>query len=826
MPAVAPIIGNIALNLAIGVGASLLASVFTPQRAPVTTAVNTQRGLSFEVEVGESAAVRCILGLGRATGRLAYVNEYGNDNEFVQMVIDIGHGEHDGMEHFLVDEKAEPLEGSNADPRGRAATNWKVGGEPYLWVKYYTGAPGQASDPQLVANANPAGRWTSAHKFTGVAYMIITVRYNADLFGSTIPRFGSVWRGLKLLDWRVPGAVWGDHSTYVFSKNPAVIRFNFRRGIYVNGVRVLGQGFPTFSCDMAGYTAAANRCDETFYDPVSGKTFPVFEFGRQVSDDEEKLSVLRELDQSYCGSSFKRGGADVPLPAQQLVSVMTLADIDRLGGEPIRVDRKGITSQKKTMWHGQFVSADSGWAEAPFTPRINEDLESVLGGRRAEALNQAYESLQERAQLRAEIALRRQLYPATRVETFTPKALVLEPGDPIVRDCEWGPTLMVVEKSERHLKDGAVVGVTLTMSRWSNDIVPASGDSFVALPPAVGPGNASPDRTIAVSGFGVVQYQRSGGGAVHPHGKATWTQITDPNVDQVMIRVWPSAGTEANDKQDFFASARLQSNLVFGPLQPDTPYTAKAIPIRADGRACVWTNETEFTTGPQEVPAEVADGSITPEKLAQELQNERGMLVGAGAGSLAERLAEYELRLAQAEEALLTDQTTSKSSFKLLRAQNGASLAAIAETRRVVAEETKALAELIDEVAVEIAENLTAGGLFQITAQIDEEEATAQILMKVRAAVGDLFAESALRMMAEADGLGGSLSYVDIMADRLRFISTAGGVVTVPFQIVDGEVVMMVSRINVLIGGRYESPDGKAIIDMNNRRISFSSSSS
>jgi len=808
MPQVAPIIGQIALNLAIGVGMSALSSLIKPQRQQ-TQQVRTSRGFSFELEVGESAAVRAVFGLGRASGRLAYVNEFGTDNEYVQMVIDIGHGWHDGLEHFLVDEKPVQLTGSNGDAFGRAVSSYTVSGTPYLWVKYYTGAPGQTADPELVARSNPAGRWTAAHKFTGVAYMIITCRYQEDLFGSTMPRFGSVWRGLRLFDWRVPGAIWGQQSSYVFSKNPAVIRYNYRRGIYANGVRVLGQGFPSFACDLAGYTAAANRCDESFFDPVSGSTFPVFEFGRQISDDEEKLSVLRELDESYCGSSFKRGGADVPLPAQQLVSVMTLADIDRLGGEPIRVDRKGAASQKKTMWHGQYVSHETGWGQSPYTPRVNADLESVLGGSRAATLNQPYENSQERAQLRAEIALRRQFYPATRVETFAPRALVLEPGDPIIRDCEWGPTLMVVEKAERHMQDGAVVGVTLTMSQWNNAIVPASGDSFVALPPAVGPGNASPDRTIAVSGFGVAAYQRAGGGAVHPHGKATWTQITDPNVDQVMIRIWPDGGTEANDKQDFFASARLQSNLVFGPLQPLTTYKVKAIPIRSDGRSCVWTNVGEFTTGPQEVPAEVADGSVTPAKLAQALKNERGWVFGLdGNQSLADHLMQLEAELAAQAAAGMLDRVERKLDVRVMKARLGSASAAIIETRKLITELHAAFAQFQVEVVAQL-NDVMAGGLIKIEGRIDPETATAQILFKARAQVGDEFpAEAAFVLGAQRDLVGGtSDSWIGMMADRMYMLTTDGEVVTQPFTIEAGYVTITNLRFQHLA-----SLDGTTIV--------------
>ena len=227
---------------------------------------------------------------------------------------------------------------------------------------------------------------------------------------------------------------------------------------------------------------------------------------------------------------------------------------------------------------------------APFTPRINTTLESVLGGRRSIAVDQPYEYLQERAQARAEINLRRQFYPATRVETFTPKALALEPGDPITRNCEWGPMLMVVEKIEP-LENK--LGATVTMTEWNNAIVPASGDSFIILPDGPGAGPANPDRTIAVSGFNVVPYSKEGGGAVHPYGKATWTQITDPNVDQVMIRVWPTAGSEVDDKEDFFADSKLTSAKLVGPLSPLTNTPTR--PFRsAVTRACA----SSATRGP------------------------------------------------------------------------------------------------------------------------------------------------------------------------------------------------------------------------------------
>ncbi|KFL25074.1 hypothetical protein JP74_21325 [Devosia sp. 17-2-E-8] len=786
MPFVAPLLGNIALNLAVGIGASLLASALSPQQKTTPQTLSTSKGFSFEMQVGEGAPVSAVVGLGRARGQLVYVNEYGTDNEYLQLVIKVGHGWHEGLETLLIDEKPMALVGSNADPRGRSVAQFTRGGVPYMWVKAYNGAPGQAADPELIARANPAGRWTAAHKMTGCAYLIITFRYDPDFYGSTLPLSGSVWRGLRLFDWRQPGAVWGDQSTYVWTRNPAVIRYNYRRGIFVNGVKVLGQGFSAFANDLAGYTAAANLCDEDIYEPVTNTTFKRYEFGREIGDDEEKLSVLTELDAAYCGSSFKRGGADVPLPAQQLVSVMTLTNGDRLRGHAVRADRKGTVSSKKTMWHGQFVSADVAWGLAPFTPRINTELESVLGGRRAIALDQPFEYLQTRAQARAEIALRRQFYAGTRVETFTPKAFALEPGDCITRVCEWGSVLMVVEKVEPIENR---LGVTVTMSEWSNTIVPASGDSFVTLPTEPGAGPANPDRTIAVSGLSVLPFQRAGGGAVHPFARATWTQITDPNVDQVMIRLWPAAGSEANDKQDFFASARLSSTLLLGPLQAETDYTGYAIPIRSDGRVTVKTNLFTFTSGSETVPAEVPDGSVGLEKLNGELKNAHGLITREDLlGSVPDRLAQLEQDQFNLANGLGDVSDTSKRDVRVLKAQSGSNAAAVIEERKARVEADAANALLIQETIAKLGTAVSDAFLrFDVLASDNLTYADIAVMGRIGEA-GELI-ESGIRIHLEIVG-GVLTSQIALLAQKLVITDGVHTAEAFRFDAVNGRLVL------------------------------------
>ncbi|MBI1246169.1 MAG: hypothetical protein GC202_14300 [Alphaproteobacteria bacterium] len=744
MPQAVPIIGNIALNLAIGVGASVLSGVVS---GALTQKVTTSKGLSFDLAVGATTKVSAIFGRGRAKGLLVYANEYGSDNEYLQLVIVCGRGEHHALEKFLVDGTVRTLSGSNADARGFVVDDFTVSGTPHMWVKYYTGAAGQAADPELITNANPSARWGSAHKLTGAAYMIVTLRYSADLFGTSLPLFGSVWRGLKLFDRRDPAQTWGDPSTYTWTENPAVIADNWRLGIWVNGVRLLGMGYPMFANDAAGFIAAANVCDETLTYPETGRTLSRYTFGREVSDDEERLAVLEELEASWSGSSFKRGGAYVPLPAQQLTSAMTLTDDDRLIGYPVLSDRKGEVSGKKTAWLGQFVSADNDYQITPYETRINAALETKIGGRRSVTLDQPYEQEQERAQMRAEIALRRANFPGTRTETFGPKALVLELGDLVTRTCDWGATpMMVVGRTV--LEDRT--GVTLTFQEWNNAIVPASGDSFVSLPADAGTSPASPNRIVTVSGFSATAVDRTGGGATHPAVRVSWTAIADETVDQVIVRYWPSAGSEATDATDVPLSKFAAGSVLSGFL-PETSYKLKATIVTTPPRATVWTSVTTLTTG-AELAAGVGPGAVSLSSLDQELANAVGLVTGSGDGSLSTIIDDLKERL-NALAGVTTDNITLSYDVR------GTLSALVATETQARVSGDAALASSITDVAA-AAENLFADGLIKIVSTVDTvgSIATNTITFKSLVEAGGAEAFSALMLKAVGDGAGGIAS--------------------------------------------------------------------
>lgn len=774
------IIGGIALAVVGG----LLMKSFEP--APAAEAAQTS-GVSTEVTLGEDVDINAIYGRALMAGHLVYHHTYGGTtNDYIQLVYVVGTGRHDSLEKVLVDQVDCPLTGSNGDTYGYA-----VGGEyaGLMNVKFYSGTLAQTADAGLVANS--AGRWTSQHRLAGHSYVIVTMKYDEDVFNSNIPRFGFQIKGLHLYDWRKdstqPGGVgahrWNDQSTWEWTDNPAVCLYNYKRGLYLNGVRVLGQGVSDFDINLPLFTAAANLSEESVLYPETGNTLERYTVDCSVTDGATPQSIVRMFESAMSGYGTEIGGAYGPLPAQQQTSVATITDDDIVVDKAVNAALKMAPSDTYNAVQGLYSDMSNNWEQTAYGMRKDAAVEALEGGRRLAVLDLPFITNIERAQMHAEILRRRDRYQANESLVVGSKFYGLEPGDLVTRVKPlFGTKTMLVTSTEKFEDKTSQI----ILREFNNAVVPGSGDAFIVLPRPVAPPVGVPTRLTTVVGLVPTAISLLNvEGSTRAGIKVVWDPILDPTVSRVLIRYWPTDETETEAQQLSVESKLSQNAVVLTGLLPLTDYTIKATIVTDPARATVWTTDQEVTTLEEVVLAEVADGSIDAAKLSAELLAERGFLVGGGEGSLAERLFELERRQEQAALDALVDQSNRVSTFKITKAQVGASLAAIAETRRLVVTETTALAQLIDEVATEIAENLTAGGLFQITSEVDLSGPTAKadILMKVRAQVGDAFAEAAIRLAAEADGLGNSLSYIDLMADRLRFVTTAGDVVSIPFKI-------------------------------------------
>jgi hypothetical protein len=755
MPAVVPILGQIALNAAIGIGASMLANALRPQKT--NTAATTSRGLRFEMLIGEAVPVSAIWGRGRTGGQLTFAQEYGANNEWLKFKIDCGRGWYDALEGVIADDKALTLTGSNADTHGQVVEEYRdAGGTPRMWIKWYSGAPGQAADAGLIAAAPT--RWGASHTATATPYIIVTLNYQPDMFpGNQLPTFGPVWRGLRLYDWRKDGTMpggagthrWDDQSTWEWTDNPVVMAWNWRRGYWRNGIKLFGMGFSRYANDLGYFTAAANLADEELYFEETASWISRYAFGREISDDEEHLAVLRQFEESWCGSSFDRGGAYAPVPAAAMLPVLTLEDRHRIDGAVVCADRWGKVSAKKTNVHGSYSPVSDLFIAAPYASRINVDLQALTRGPKAIKFDQLYEHRPERAQMRAEIALRRNLFAATRTETFGPVANVLEPGDAVTRNCEWGATLMIVDSVEVG-PDG--LGRVVTLTGWSNTIVPDPDEGFLDLPPDLGTLPTAASRTLQVPGFDIDPLQRVTGGNEEPFARAAWSAIEDPNCDQVLIKVWPTA--IPTEVEEFAADARLATARIIGPLRPNTAYTGIAQLTRRDLRRTYDTDAVTFTTGA------FRPGEIGPNDLTDEVNASRAW----ASRSIEQLNAINDAMIAHFADAMLggaVDRQTMRTEITArFEETEQAVTAAYTLVVDAIASDLGALVtrtELLEASVFDVDSGLeaTATALSLLSASVDAEfTATASAIIAVEASIGQVLAGGNIAIEAVAAPAG------------------------------------------------------------------------
>jgi len=623
MPAVAAAIPGVLLNVAAGIAVNAAVGFVSNAILGSADQSRTSRGVERSPRAGVNEPVRVMFGEFATPGRFWHQNSYGADNDFLQMVFECGRTEYDSLSGMLADGKAVSLSGSNADPKGRVIDPYTVGGVPHAWVKYYTGAAGQTADAELVTRANPAERWPSTKTMAGTAYAIVTVRYDEKVFEGGLPEWTFIWRGAKLYDRRKdstqPGGSgahrWGNPSTYEWTANPAIILDNFRRGLWLNGVRVLGIGVNEAACHHARIVAAANLCDEDVFYEDTGRTLPRYIFGGEISDAEDQISVVRMLETAMAGYGAEFGGAYAPLPAQTMSSVLTLTDKDRVSGSDVSEKTRLDPTQVKTAYNGMFVSKADGWVEKEYGLRADTTGETLEGGRRQGKLDLEFITEQEIASSVAEIIMRRDRYSATLVETFGPKAAKLEPGDVITRVNALLGTVPMMVWSVRELSGARY---QLTLRRWDNAIVPDPTEGFVPVLPA--PIAAPvPDRPITVSALLAVAATQVSGPNTVPAIRVTWTPITDRTVDRVLIKYWRDG--EPDDARYLSVDDPGAGLAVIEGVVPDADYVVAGTIVTTPPRTTIWSAESVVTTGALTVATVPGDNSVDFTKLTGDLRS-------------------------------------------------------------------------------------------------------------------------------------------------------------------------------------------------------------
>lgn len=293
-------------------------------------AVQERQAAVTSLTLGETPR-EMIVGVACTGGSLAdafnFGGKYGTD--WVTRCVLLADHALDGIVGYYVDDAYYPWNGEGP----QAGFNGKLS-------FYFKNATPEGHPPQQHVAQN--GGWLASDRLCGIAAMWIDYKADDELWTQGHPRFRFVVRGLRAYDMRKDRAfgysgpnpqTWEDRSTHTFTRNAALLRYAYQRGIYAEGRQgqaehlLIGRGLSAEEAPPERIIAAANLCDEVVDGAMRYAADGVISAAQAFIDVEEmfKAAMAGEIVQ-------REGGVEVE-PGQAKAAVRTITDADLVPGE-------------------------------------------------------------------------------------------------------------------------------------------------------------------------------------------------------------------------------------------------------------------------------------------------------------------------------------------------------------------------------------------------------------------------------------------------------------------------------------------------------------
>ncbi len=270
-------------------------------------------------------------------------------NSFFHLVIPLAG--HEVEEIGDVNIGADAIASSQLDAAGNVVSGKYAG---YIRIKKHLGADDQEADADLVAESE--GRWTSAHRGRGVAYLYVRLRRNPDLFPAGVPAISATVKGKKLYDPRTGTTAW--------SNNWALVVYDYLTSSY-------GLACDASEVNETALNAAANVADEDVEIDASGTTQARYTADGTVSLDARPLDVLKALMSAGAGAAiYSVATWDVYAGAYTAPTrSLTVSDLRGPISGRADVERRELFNGVR----GTYVDPNRGWQETDFPPVTNSN---------------------------------------------------------------------------------------------------------------------------------------------------------------------------------------------------------------------------------------------------------------------------------------------------------------------------------------------------------------------------------------------------------------------------------------------------------------------
>lgn len=386
---------------------------------------------------------RIVYGETKLSGTLLFASVSGTSNEYLNLVIAIAGHECEALGDTYFGAESVPLDGSGN------ATGKYAG---YCIIKKHLGDAAQTVDTFL-QTAVGSGVWSNDHRLRGVAYLVVQLKHNADLFSNQIPDVAVITKGKKVYDPRTTLTAWTDNAALCVRDYLAD--------------STIGLGAPTADIPDADAIEAANISDEDV-DLAAGGTQKRYTLNGAFETSIEPGEIISAMLTAMAGSLVYSGGKWFIRAGAYRTPTVTLDENDLRAG--ITVTTKASRRDSVNRVKGTFVGPENQYQPADFPAVVNSTYLTEDGGEELwKDIELPFTNTAAAAQRLAKIELERARQAITVVYPAKLTAFRLMGGNTVmINNTRFGWVNKVFEIVEWGLSfnqqaDGVMIGVDLTL---------------------------------------------------------------------------------------------------------------------------------------------------------------------------------------------------------------------------------------------------------------------------------------------------------------------------------------------------------------------------
>lgn len=805
--------GTIAASIftaAIGIGFNYVAGRIQASKAK--KAAKQASGTQFERDYGEGVSRKVPCGVVGIAGHDCYVNTYGSANKFLQQVFALSDYPCDGLNKIWAGGKQLNLEFLPAESDG-VVQRYRVPDGEYgglMRFTFYTGLQ-TAADTELVANANPAGRWTSEHVGIGQCYIIAHLTYDQERLNS-FPDFFFEVRGARLFDPRKDATfggthVWGNYATYEFSENPVVMDYNYRRGILWNGDVFLGMEMAASDLPLAKYATAANICDEQVLFIGGGGTEARYRCSVFLDSSIDHGDNIDALMSACGGVVVDSVDGSWPLIGTAQPIIETFTDDDLIPGEDLTFQRRRSMAELVNSVGGTYPEPSNMWSPAGYDTQTSAGYVGLDRRTRDFQLDLNCVPSKRQANQLASIYFNENRFEATAQIVLPPRFQTVQVGDWVQwNSARYGDRKFIVQsRSIRALTENGPRNVALSLQERDASIYAGAG----VLPPVSPIPNGTPIYLNELQDWQVIPILAQGpDGRTYPAFRVSWSPIEDPTVTAIDFQWWLKT-----EPQNVF-SKRIGADVTIGMLlegiQSEQLYVFRH-KLVAETRPTNWSGTIERTSldggnGDLEVylanlNKEVLDQFaklfggfddvrpilervLTDEQLngasTEIMRRELSRQVDNASASFTEEISVVTSDLA----AAVTQVTTLQADYEDNKASVQDELAAVSTDVDALASTASTLTASVNDISVQ--------GRVKFAVAANQAGVDARFSILIRANTAAAYKESGLFLELYTSG-GVQRSRFAVLADQ--FVVTDGGTYTLPLVYEAGVLTLQGVRV-------------------------------